>query len=305
MRSRVKGLLFGLSMLMGFMWVSEAAAFVPSGGSRLLMYFSNKSFVSGAGNNTGFTVALITNTDNSVASKVAVKYYRGSDCASTTAVIHDIAAGETLRLDTSAEASTFQEGVVEAYFVNGSGQPVRNDAGVGSTIVVDFLLPGVTQIPAAVLHSDDRVGTKNSLIADNADGTSFAPLLLSAQFVDPGIVTTRLALFGPGTVPGTSAPDTTASINFRLPNGGGAATTALDFQCGRTATLASVRGLSPAGFLAAYPAGGVVAPTVDGQAKGIVGWTIQTIQITSPATINLLFGQKLEGIGTASLDAHP
>ncbi|HMH53863.1 MAG TPA: hypothetical protein VK548_26750 [Candidatus Acidoferrum sp.] len=304
MRSHVKGLLFGVSMLMGLMWVSEAAAFVPSGGSRLLMYFSNKSFVSGAGNNTGFTVALITNTDNSVASKVAVKYYRGSDCASTAATIFDIAAGETLRFDTSSTAAAIQEGVIEAYFVNGAGQPVRNDAGVGSTIVVDFLLPGVARIPAAVLHSDDRVGTKNSLIADNGDGTTFAPLLLSAQFVDPAIVTTRLALFSPGTVPGTSGADTTASINFRLPNGGGAATTTLDFQCGRTATLASVRGLSAAGFLAAYPAGGVVAPTVDGQPKGLVGWTIETIQITSP-TVNLLFGTKLEGIGTASLDAHP
>jgi hypothetical protein len=304
MRAHAKGLLFGLSMLMGLMWVSEAAAFAPSGGSRLLMYFSNKSFVSGAGNNTGFTLALITNADNATASKVAVKYYRGSDCASTTAVIHDIAAGETLRLDSSAEASTFQEGVVEAYFVNGAGQPVRNDSGVGSSIIVDTLLPGVTQLPAAVLHSDDRLGTKNSLIADNADGTTFAPLLLSAQFVDPGIVTTRLALFGPGTVPGTAATDTTASINFRLPNGGGAATTTLDFQCGRTATLASVRGLSPAGFQSTYPSGGVVAPTIDGQPKGLVGWTIQTIQLTSP-TINLLFGQKLEGIGTASLDAHP
>jgi hypothetical protein len=261
--------------------------------------------VAGAGNNTGFTLAFISNTNSSTASKVAVKYYRGSDCASTTAVIHDIAAGETLRLDTSAEAQTFQEGVIEAYFVNGVGQPVRNDAGVGSTIVVDTLLPGVTQLPAAALHSDDRLGTTNSLIADNADGTTFAPLLLATQFVDPGIVTTRLALFGPGTVPGTTGADRTASINFRLPSGGGAATTILDFQCGRTATLASVRGLSAAGFQAAYPSGGVVAPTVNGQAKGLVGWTIQTIQITSPATINLLFGQKLEGIGTASLDAHP
>jgi hypothetical protein len=304
MRSHAKGLLFGLSMLMGLVFVSEAAAFVPSGGSRLLMYFSNKSFVSGAGNNTGFTVALITNTDNSVASKVAVKYHRGSDCASTATTIFDIAAGETLRFDTSSTAPTIQEGVIEAYFVNGAGQPVRNDAGVGATIIVDNLLPGVARIPAAVLHSDDRVGTKNSLIADNGDGTTFAPLLLSAQFVDPGIVTARLALCGPGTAPGTSSADTSASINFRLPNGGGAATTTLDFQCGRTATLASVRGLSAAGFQAAYPSGGVVAPTVDGQAKGLVGWLIETIQITSPV-VNLLFGQKLEGIGTASLDAHP
>lgn len=305
MRSHVRGLLFGLAMLMGLMWVSEASAFVPSGGSRLLLYFSNKSFVSGAGNSTGFTLAFISNTDNSTASKVAVKYYRGSDCSATAAVIHDIAAGETLRLDSSTEAATFPEGVIEAYFVNGAGQPVRNDSGVGSSIVVDTLLPGVARLPAAALHSDDRVGTKNSLIADNSDGTTFAPVLLSAQFVDPGVVTSRLALFGPGTVPGTTGADRTASINFRLPNGGGAVEVPLDFQCGRTATLASVRGLSAAGFQAAYPSGGVVAPTIDGQVKGLVGWLIETIQITSPATINLLFGQKLEGIGTASFDAHP
>jgi hypothetical protein len=48
MRARTKGFLFGLFLMLGLTWVGDAWAFVPAGGSRLLFYFSNKSFVTGA-----------------------------------------------------------------------------------------------------------------------------------------------------------------------------------------------------------------------------------------------------------------
>jgi hypothetical protein len=302
MRRHVKGFLFGLSMLMGLMWVSEASA-IPSGGSRLLFYFSNRSFSATGPATNANTLLFLTNSTSSSPTKVAIKYYRGSNCAETVPVIQDIAAGQTLTFDSSVQAPTFEEGVMEAFFVNGAGSPVRNDFGSGSSIVIDRNMATVVRLPAALLHSDNRTAAVNSPIADNTVGSTFAPVLLNGQFADTSIVTTRLALFAPGTAPGTASSDKTGTVGFRQPNGGGAVEVPLDFQCGRTSTLAQVRGLSPAAFQAAFPAGGLVVPTSDGQDKGLHGWLIEVIQLGGG--VDILFGQLLQGFGVLDQAAHP
>jgi hypothetical protein len=301
MRSHVKGFLLGLAMLMGLMWVSEASAFVPSGGSRLLFYFSKKSFAAGAANDTAQTLLFVTNANNSAASRVGITYYR-SDCLQQIGpVFQNIAAGQTLRIDVAGQAPAFQEGVAEVFFVNGSGQPIRNDYGVGSSVIIDLNLVTVVRLPAALLHSDNRAGS--GVITDNADTTTWAPLLLSGNFADPAIVTTRLAMFSPGTIPGTIAADRTLDVDFRQEGGGGAASVSFDAQCGRSQTLPQVRGVSAGTFQSAFPNGGVVVPQANGQPKGNVGWLIEVIQL--PGVTDILFGQLLQGFGTASQSAHP
>lgn len=301
MRSHTKVFLFGLLMMIGLTWVSEASAFIPSGGSRLLFYFSKKSFAAGAANDTAQTLLFITNANNSTASRVGITYYR-SDCLQQIGpVFQPIGVGQTLRIDVAAQAPAFQEGVAEVFFVNGSGQPVRNDYGVGSSIIIDFPLVTVVRLPAAQLFSDDRLGS--GIITDNANTTTWAPLLLSGNFADPGTVTTRLALFAPGTIPGTVAGDRTLDVDFRQEGGGGAASvTGYDAQCGRSQTLPVVRGLSAGAFQSAYPSGGVVVPQTNGQPKGLVGWLIEVIQL--PGVTDVLFGQLLQAWGTASQSAH-
>jgi hypothetical protein len=302
MRSHVKGLLFGVSMLMGLMWVSEAAA-IPSGGSRLLFYFSNRSFAASGPTANASTLLFLTNASSNTATKVATKYYRGSNCAETIPVIQDLAPGQTLTFDSSAQAPSFEEGVMEAFFVNAAGQPVRFDLGVGSSVVIDRNMAQVVRLPAAKLHSDNRAAALNTLIADNTVGSAFAPLLLQGQFADTSIVTTRIALFAPGTAPGTVAVDRLLTVNFRQPNGGGAVDGPLNIECARNLTLAQVRGLTGPQFQAAFPAGGLVAPTVDGQEKGVIGWLIEVIQLAG--VTDILFGQLLQGSGVVDQAAHP
>ena len=301
MRATAKLVLFGLFMVLGLMWVEEAAAFIPSGGSRLLYYFSKKSFAAGAANDTAQTLLFISNTDADNASRVGIKYYRGDCDAEIGPVFQNIAAGATLRVDVAAQAPAFQEGVAEVFFVNGANAPIRWDRGAGSSIIIDFPLATVVRLPAAFLHSDDRVG--NGVITNNASGVTFAPTILSGNFADPGTVTSRLAIFAPGTVPGTLSPDKTIDVTYRREDGGGDATVGFDAQCGRTQTLAQVRGLSAAQFTSAYPSGGVVAPQVNGQVKGIVGWLVEIIQLAG--VTDVLFGQTLQGVGTSSEAAHP
>lgn len=301
MRSHVKGLLFGVAMLMGLMWVSEASA-VPSGGSRLLFYFSNRSFAASGPVTNASTLLFLTNASESTATRAAVKYYRGVNCAETVSVIHDLVAGQTLTFDSSAQAPTFEEGIMEVNFVNAGGGPVRFDAGIGSSVVIDRNMATVVRLPAARLHSDSRSITGVS-IADNTAGSTFAPFALHGQFADTSIVTTRLILFPPGTVPGTVAADRDLSVNFRLPGGGGAVEVPYNTGCGRSSTLAQVRGLSAAAFQASFPAGGQVAPTTDGQEKGAVGWLVEVIQLGGG--IDILFGQLLQSSFVINEAAHP
>jgi hypothetical protein len=301
MRSHAKILLFGLFLVLGLTWVGEAWAFIPSGGSRFLFYFSKKSFAAGAGNDTAQTLLFVSNTNPNTASRVGIKYYRGDCGAEIGPVFQNIGAGATLRIDVAAQAPAFQEGVAEVFFVNPANQPIRWDYGAGSSIIIDFPLLTVVRLPAAFLHSDSRTGS--GLIANNADGTTWAPLILSGNFADPGIVTTRLAVFAPGTTSGTTAPDRTIDVVFRREDGGGDATVGYDAQCGRTTTLPTVRGLSAGAFQSGYPTGGVVAPTINGQQKGIVGWLIEVIQLAG--VTDILFGQVLQGVGTVSESAHP
>lgn len=303
MRSDVKGLLFGLSMLMGLTWVGEASA-IPSGGSRLLFYFSNRSFASTGPATNASTLLFLTNGAESTATRAAVKYYRGLNCEDTVSVIHDLAAGQTLTFDSSAQVPGFEEGIMEVNFVNAGGAPVRFDAGIGSSAVIDRNNATVVRLAAARLHSDNRApGVIGSLIADNTVGSTFAPRALHGHFADPSIVTTRLALFAPGTAPGTVASDRLVTVNFRQPSGGGAVDGPLNIECGRTLTLAQVRGLSAPAFQAAFPAGGHVAPTVDGQEKGLVAWAIETVQLGGG--IDLLFGQLLQSSAVVNQTAHP
>jgi hypothetical protein len=303
MRSQLRKLVLGLAVLMGLAWASDASAALPAGGSRLLFYFSNKSFVSGSSEGSAFTLAFLTNGATATATKVAVKYYRGDNCQETSPVIHDLAAGQTLVFDSSVQVPTFPDGVMEAFFVNGAGQPVRFDFGVGSSAVVDKTLVGVARLSAAALHSDNRAGSLNTVIADNSSTATFAPLLLAGSFPDPSVVTAHLALFAPGTAPGTVASDRLLTVNFRQPSGGGAVDGPLNIACGRALPLSTIRGLTPAQFQAAFPGGGVVAPSVDGQEKGVVGWKIETVRLAGP--IDLIFGERLEAIGVANDAAHP
>jgi hypothetical protein len=302
MRTHAKLMLFGLFLVLGLTWASEAWAFIPSGGSRLLYYFSKRSFSAGAGDNTAQTLLFITNTHESAATRIGIKHYRADCGASTATVFQPIGAGQTLRIDVATQTpASYQEGVSEVFFVNNSDQPIRWDRGTGSSIVIDLPIATVVRLPAALLHSDDRTGS--GAIAAPNNGTTWAPLLLSGNFADPDIVTTRLAVFAPGTNSGSVSGDRTIDVDFRAESAGSAATVPFDAQCGRTQTLPQVRGLSAAAFQAAYPQGGVVAPQVDGQDKGIVGWLIEVIQLGGG--IDILFGQILQGFGTVSESAHP
>lgn len=300
MRAYAKVLLFGLFIVLGLTWASEALAFIPSGGSRMLYYFSKQSFAAGAGPDTAQTLLFISNTNETTATRVGIKYYRGDCAAEIGPVFQPIGAGATLRIDVASEAPTFQEGVAEVWFVNGANQPIRWDRGAGSSIIIDFPLVTIVRLPAAQLHSDDRTGS--GVIANNSSGTTFAPIILSGNFVDPAIVSSHLVIFTPGTVPGTASPDKSVSIDFRGQNGGADATVGYNAFCGRSLPLQTVRGLSTAAFTSTYPNGGVVAPNVDGQQKGLVGWLIESIEAFGA---KILAGQLLQGIGTASESAHP
>ncbi len=301
MRVHAKVFLFGLLTVIGLTWAGEASAFIPSGGSRLLFYFSKKSFAAGAPNDTAQTLLFVSNTDSSTASRVGVKYYRGDCSQEIGPVFQNIGAGQTLRIDVSSQAPAFQEGVAEVFFVNAANQPIRWDHGAGSSAIIDQILVTVVRLPAAFLHSDNRTGS--GVITDNTNGTTFAPLILSGNFADPGTVTTYLAAFAPGTVPGTTSASRLVSVDFRREDGGGGVTGPLNIQCGRSLTLATVRAQTPAQFQASFPSGGVVAPNVNGQPKGIVGWLIEVVQL--PGVTDILFGQTLQGVGTASESAHP
>src|SRR6185295_16118828 len=129
MRSQTKVFLFGLFMIIGLTWVGEASAFIPSGGSRLLYYFSKKSFSAGAANDTAQTLLFVSNTDPDNASRVGIKYYRGDCGAEIGPVFQNIGAGATLRVDVAAQAPAFQEGTAEVFFVNGANAPIRWDRG--------------------------------------------------------------------------------------------------------------------------------------------------------------------------------
>ena len=301
MRATAKLLLFGMFMVLGLMWVEEASAFIPSGGSRLLYYFSKKSFAAGAANDSAQTLLFISNTDPDNASRVGIKYYRGDCGAEIGPVFQNIGAGATLRVDVAAEAPTFQEGTAEVFFVNGANAPIRWDRGAGSSVIIDFPLVTVVRLPAAFLHSDSRTGS--GVITNNASGTTFAPTILSGNFADPSVITTRMAIFAPGTVSGTVSPDRTVDVTFRREDGAGDATLGFDAQCGRTQTLAQIRGLGSQLFQNAYPSGGVVAPQVNGQQKGIVGWLVEVVQLAG--VTDIVFGQTLQGVGTSSESAHP
>jgi hypothetical protein len=292
-------------IVMGLGWVGEAQAGAVSGGSRLLFYFTKRSFASGAGDNTAFTLLFITNSNTNTASRIGVKYYKGSDCTQTVGpVFQNIAAGETIQLNVAEQAPAFQEGVAEAFFVNGAGQPIRNDFGIGQSVIVDQSLVAVLKLPAASLYSDNRgTGQGSATIADNTAPISFAPFLLTGQFLPPSITTSRLALFSPGTVPGTASADTLATVDFRQPNGTDAGQGPLNTACGRNLTLAQVRGVDTATFEATFPGGGIVVPVIGGsQEKGVLGWVIETIQLPG---VNILMGALLPASITADLGAHP
>ena len=310
MRSHAKVFLFGLFMVIGLTWVGEASAFIPSGGSRLLFYFSQRSFTAGAADNTAQTLLFITNGNSSVDGRIAVTYYRGNNCGVTAGPFsQNLVSGATATINVADQVpADFQEGVAEVNFVNGVGARVRNDFGAGHSIVIDQNLVTIVKLPAALLHSDDRVRSFDdppTLIANNAAATSWAPTQLLGQFEQTDIVRTRLSVFSPGTIPGTPSADTSMTVRFRRPDGGGEVTNTFQANCGFTRTLAQVRGQTDAQFQAAFPTGGAVAVEAAGQEKGMVGWLIQTIQLSGPPPVNILFGQVLQGIGVQNLGAHP
>ena len=109
-------------------------------------------------------------------------------------------------------------------------------------------------------------------------------------------------MFGPGTTSGSVASSKLVTASFRTPSGADSGSGPLNIQCGRSLTLATVRGQSPAQFQADFPAGGVIA-LASGQEKGIVGWVIELIQLAGP--INILFGQQLQSFGVIDFTAHP
>jgi hypothetical protein len=302
MRGHVKGMLFGLSMLMGLLWVAEAAA-VPSGGSRLLFYFSNKTFASSGASTNGTTVMSVTNGSVATPTKAGIRFWNGTDCVGTAPVIHDFAPGQTLTFDSKVVIPGFDEGVMEVFNVNGAGAPVRFDQMVGSSVVIDLNMVQAVRLPAAKLYSDDRSATFNTLIADNTAASTLAPIILQGQFLPPSIVTTRLALFAPGTTPGTVDSDRLITVNFRQPDGTGNVDGPLNVACGRTLTLAQIRALTPGAFSMAFPGGGTVTPIVDGQEKGLIGWQIEVAQI--PGVTDIMIGTLLQSTGVAALEAHP
>jgi hypothetical protein len=292
--------LFGLAILLGMAWAGEAQAAV-SGGSRLLYYYTKKSFAPGAPDNSANTYLLITNNASS-ATRVGVKYYKGDDCAQSVGpVFQPVAANATVILDTTAQAPTFQEGVAEAFFVNDANAPIRFDAATGQSLIVDNSVPvALLKLPAASLYSDNRSGDLTA-IADNTSPTSFAPIILTGQFLPPSITKARLVVFNPGVTPGTSSPGTVADVGFRQFDGSGSVTGTFDGKCGSSATLAQVRGQSEGDFAAAFPGGGVVSPDLgEGSEKGLVGWLIEHI-----AGANILMGEGLKAYGVIDPTAHP
>jgi hypothetical protein len=299
----MKLFLFGLFFVLGLTWVSEALAFVPSGGSRLLYYYTKRSFAAGAGDNSAETLIQIVNSATATGLRIGVKYYKGDDCQETSTIFRDIAAGQSITINVADETpGTFQAGVAEIYFVNGSNVPIRADAGVGSSIIIDLPMNSLMRLAAAKLHSDDRVDF-NTPIAAAGGPTTFAPLILAGRFELASIVTTKMVLFAPGTDSGSVAADRSLNVAFRRPNGTDAGSDPLDIGCGNLVTLPTVRGQTPAQFQASFPEGGVVAPSVEGQPKGVVGWVFETIQLPGPA--NFLFGSLLQSFGVQNQAAHP
>src|SRR5262245_44865387 len=99
MRSHVRGLLLGFAMLTGLLWVGEGAA-ISSGGSRLLFYFSNRSFSARGPANNASTLMLLSNA-SATPTKIAYKFYRGSNCAETTLALRDVGPNQTVTFDSS------------------------------------------------------------------------------------------------------------------------------------------------------------------------------------------------------------
>jgi len=292
MRSGLRILIVVGLMVFGLALADEASASL-SGGSRLIYYFTQQGFETGAGTGTALTIFTVSNNSTSA---VNARYtiYRGSDCARTGPTSLTLAAGETKLIDVSGLVS-YASGTIDLWASNGAGTPIRHDFLTGKSVVVDFASPIVTSavVPAEKLFSDDREKVDQSVIADQGLGQEFAPLTIVGDFFPNGAtgITDRIALFGPATNPGgVPTPSTGGStIPFNYYSFAGAKTvlTPLSASCVYSNTLATA-----VGPLANN--GGKVEATVGG-GKGIVGWKFSKIHVSG---VTLLFGELMSATAT-------
>jgi hypothetical protein len=220
MRFLGRSLLVILLASLGVAATAEYSWATWAGGSRLLMYFTQRSLVNpAAGDGSAITVVGITNQSTDTATRIAVNVV-APNCTSTGAIFFPLAPRQTLRLAvaTLASPALFPEGFVDVRAVNNDGADIRFDQLTGKILLIDQggPTPLAATHGAAALFSDDIRASGNSqggLIADKSDPRTAGLLEGSAEFWGLGGPfgnNHRLILIpvsqNPGTAPGPDAP---------------------------------------------------------------------------------------------------
>jgi hypothetical protein len=294
-RSRVLLVLVVIALCMG--WVDQAFAGFGAGGSRLIYYYRETSFTSGA----GLTLFTVTNNQSSPVS-VQFAIFNGADCSKAGPFTTTVGATQTKMLTVTdfAPAASFPAGVIDLWAVNGANQPIRWDVLTGTSVVADFGPGpvGAVTIPAAKIFSDDRSANLGTLIANQGDVDATGPLAIAASLLtpqSPGTSDDTLVLFSPATNPGEVPPPSTGSsnIDFTLfPSAGGAGTpVSVETSCVYTNTATGI-------FGPGVGTGHVQA--IGGGGKGIVGWKFLKF---SQNGLSVLLGELMPVWATVSLSA--
>jgi hypothetical protein len=275
--------------------VADDAFAAFAGGSRLIYYYRETSFTSGA----GLTLFTVTNTQTN---PVTVRFvvFNGADCSSAGPFNTSLAAGQTKSLAVSdfAPAVSFPSGVIDLWAVNGTNQAIRFDSLTGTSVIADFGPGpvGATIVPAVKLFSDDR--TLTGVIADQGNSTTDAPLQITAPLLlpqSPGAIDDTIVLFSPATDPGVAPPPATGgssmSVSLFPPAGGASTDVTVTTPCVYTNTVTGVFGTGVGtGHVSAQGGGG----------KGILGWKFFKF---SQNGVGVLLGELMQSAITAALNS--
>ena len=273
-----------------------------AGGSRLVYFYSRRSFLSGAqAVGTGLTLFSVANAHPSAPVSIRFTIFNGPDCMTPGAVPLNLAARETRLLDVSSflPASGFTYGVIDLWAVNGAGAPIRWDALEGRSIVVDLAGGvGAASVPAAKLFSDDRrEPAVGSPVANESSPHTAAPLAVTSDVLPQGAgVVDTVFLFGPAVVPGAapSGPFGPGAWQFSLiPSHGGNAQNAVGIP---TACVPPIT--IPSAFTIAANGGRVVA--LGGPGKGVVGFKFTRVEV---GDIDLLLGELMPALVSSTLNS--
>jgi hypothetical protein len=289
MRVTGRWLLVILTASLGVAATAEHSWASFAGGSRLLMYFTQRSLVNpAAGDGSAITVVGITNQNVTTATRIAVSVV-GSNCASTGTFFFPLAPRQTLRLAVASLASPalFPEGFVDVRAVNNDGADIRWDQLAGKILLLDQggPRPLAATHAAAALFSDDIRGNgdpQGGPVVDKTHTRTGGFFQGSTEFWGLGApfgTQHRLIVIPVSGTPGTPPnPDSPVIAFFRAAGAqGGAPVLEVDDIAPACMTAQPLSALHPS-FAATFPGqgslgegGNLLVVAGDGGNKGIVG----------------------------------